>query len=274
MDNTESFDAAIAKNFKFNFIVNLFDVAFFMFAASFISSGAIFPIYVIHFTSNPIIIGLISIIGTAGYLIPQLFTANRVEQAPIKKFFPFNLGFFFERIPIFLLAPTTFFFATRSPVLALTVFFILLTWNTFGSGLLLVGWQDMIAKIIPVRSRGKFFGISNFLGNLAGILGATTVSWMLSKYDFPDGFVYAFICAAVFILISWGLFTASLESQTILEQNQQFSSKPSNPPPQILEAFGTMATVYLLVYAIERWSLPDGRAATYSWSIPGESFLC
>ena len=80
-----------------------------MFAASFISSGAIFPIYVIHFTSNPIIIGLISIIGTAGYLIPQLFTANRVEQAPIKKFFPFNLGFFFERIPIFLLAPTTFF---------------------------------------------------------------------------------------------------------------------------------------------------------------------
>ena len=27
----------------------------------------------------------------------------------------------------------------------------------------MVGWQDMIAKIIPVHSRGKFFGLSNFL---------------------------------------------------------------------------------------------------------------
>ena len=227
-----------------------------MFAASFISSGAIFPIYVIHFTSNPIIIGLISIIGTAGYLIPQLFTANRVEQTRLKDF-PFNLGFFFERIPIFLLAPTTFYFRTRSPVLALTVFFILLTWNTFGSGLLLVGWQDIIAKIIPVRSRGKFFGISNFLGNLAGILGATTVSWMLSKYDFPDGFVYAFICAAVFILISWvflGLTREPNDPRTKPAVSIWIISKPypkySDPTlifkdliTQIVKTFGTMATV-------------------------------
>jgi len=279
MNNIESFDLEIAKNFKFNFVVNLFDVAFFMFAGSFISSGTIFPIYVIHFTQNPITIGLISVIGTAGYLIPQLFTANRVELAPIKKFFPFNLGFFLERIPIFLLAPTTFFFATRSPVLALTAFFILLTWSTFGSGLLLVGWQDMIAKIIPVRSRGKFFGISNFIGNLAGILGATTVTWMLSKFDFPDGFIYAFVCAAVFIFISWVFLGLTREprdptTKPAVSNLDYFKTLPktlrSNPNfqryliTQIVKAFGTMATVYLLVYAIERWSIPDGQAATYS----------
>jgi MFS family permease len=279
MNIIESFDAEIAKNYKFNFTVNLFDVAFFMFASSFISSEGIYPIYVIHFTQNPIIIGLISVIATAGYLIPQLFTANRVELAPIKKYFPFNLGLFFERIPIFLLAPATFFFATGSPVLALTIFFILLTWYTFGAGLLIVGWQDMIAKIIPVRSRGKFFGISNFIGNFAGILGATTVSWLLSKYDFPDGFVYAFIFAGVFIFISWIFLGLTREprdpiTKPAISNLDYFKALPktlrSNPNfqrfliTQVVKAFGTMATVYLLVYAIERWSIPDGQAASYS----------
>ena len=35
------------------------------------------------------------VIATAGFLVPQLFTANLVERSPRKKFFPFNLGFFF-----------------------------------------------------------------------------------------------------------------------------------------------------------------------------------
>ncbi len=60
-------------------------------------------------------------------LLPQIFVANAVERAPRKKFFPVTLGFFFERLPVFLLAPATYFLATSRPGLALVIFFVLYT---------------------------------------------------------------------------------------------------------------------------------------------------
>jgi len=279
MDNVDHYNAEIRRNFKFNFTVNLLDVATFMFGSSFISTSGVLLIYITHFTKNPVLIGLIPVIATAGFLVPQLFTANMVERAPIKKFFPFTLGFFLERIPVFLLAPAAIFLAIRFPTAALAAVFLLISWQNFGAGLLMVGWQDMIAKIIPVQSRGKFFGLSNFIGNFAGILGATAVSWMLAKNEFPGGFVRSFALASVFILISWICLGLSREppdptTKPVVSHLDYFKALPrtlrSNPNfqryllTQIVSAFGAMASGFLLVYAIERWTISDGRAATYN----------
>src|SRR5512134_572565 len=95
----------IEQHYRWNFLVNALDGASFWFGMSFISSAVILPLYVSHFTTNPLLIGLIPVLSTAGYLVPQLFTANAVERAPRKKFFPATLGFFLERIPVLLLAP-------------------------------------------------------------------------------------------------------------------------------------------------------------------------
>ena len=61
----------------------------------------------------------------------------------------------------------------------------------------------MIAKIIPVERRGRFFGITNFIGNGAGILGAIAVPFVLDRFEFPLGYVMAFTFASVLIFISW-----------------------------------------------------------------------
>ena len=124
--NASTAQEEIERNYRWNFTVNALDGASFWFGMSFISSTIILPLYVRHFTDNPLLIGLIPFIATAGYLVPQFFSANAVERAPRKKFFPVTLGFFLERIPIFLLAPTTYFLANDQPVLALAVFFLLL----------------------------------------------------------------------------------------------------------------------------------------------------
>ena len=116
----------IERNFRWNFAVNTLDGASFWLGMSFISSTVILPLFVRHFTDNPLLIGLIPFLTTSGYLMPQLFTANLVERAPLKKYFPVNLGFFLERLPIFLLAPMTYLLAVSQPELALACFFILL----------------------------------------------------------------------------------------------------------------------------------------------------
>jgi MFS family permease len=277
--NTANAQQEIERNFRWNFLVNALDGASFWFGLSFISSTVILPLFVSHFTHNPLLIGLIPLLSTAGYLLPQMFTANTVERAPRKKFFPVNIGFFLERLPIFLLAPMTYFLATSQPTLALVCFFVLYTWHTFGAGVIIVGWQDMIAKIIPVDRRGRFFGITNFIGNGTGILGALAVPFIIDRSTFPTAYVLAFAAAGGLVFLSWIFLSLTREPAV-----------PSNKPPVshinymrslpdvlrrdrnfrmyllavIIFSLSGMATGFLVVYTVQNWKLPDGQASGYT----------
>jgi MFS family permease len=269
----------IERDYRWNFTVNALDGASFWFGMSFISYTIILPLYVSHFTTNPILIGLIPLFSTSGYLFPQIFTANAIERAPRKKFFPVTIGFFLERLPIILLAPSAYFFATNRPGLALAAFFILYAWHTFGAGLIVVGWQDLIAKIIPVDKRGRFFGITNFLGNGAGILGALAVPFIIEKFTFPLGYVISFGVAAVLIFISWIFLSLAREpavpsSKLPVSQMDYLRSLPDILRKdrnfrmyllsQVIFSLSGMATGFLTVYAVETWDMPDAQASGFT----------
>ena len=269
----------IERNFRWNFIVNTLDGGSFWFGMSFISSTVILPLFVSHFTSSLLLIGLIPFINTAGTLVPQLFMANAVERAPRKKFFPVTLGFFLERVPIFLLIPVTYFLATSRPVLALVSFFVLYTWHCFGAGFIIIGWQDMIAKVIPVDKRGRFFGITNFIGNGSGILGALAVPFVLDRTTFPTAYVLAFSAASALILISWFFISQTREpavysTKPPVSQLEYMRSLPEVLRKdrnfrmyllsQIIFALSGMATGFLVVYTVKTWNLPDAQASGFT----------
>jgi MFS family permease len=269
----------IERNFRWNFLVNTLDGASFMFGVSFISATVILPLFVSHFTHNPMLIGLIPFLNTSGYLLPQLFMANTVERAPRKKFYPVNLGFFLERLPIFLLAPVTYLLAIRQPELVLVSFFVLFTWHCFGGGVIIVGWQDMIAKIIPVDKRGRFFGISNFIGNGTGILGALAVPFVIDRSSFPTAYVLAFAAASVLIFLSWIFLSLTREppvpsSKPPVSQLNYLRSLPDVLRrdhnfrmyllSQIIFSLSGMATGFLVVYTVQTWKLPDAQASGFT----------
>jgi MFS family permease len=272
----------IERNYRWNFLVNTLDGASFWFGMSFISSTIVLPLYVSHFTDNPLLIGLIPFLNTAGSLLPQLFFANAVERAPRKKFFPATLGFFLERVPIFLLAPAAYFLATSQPVLALVTFLVLYAWHCFGAGVIIVGWQDMIAKIIPVDKRGRFFGITNFIGNGTGILGALGVPFVLDRFTFPMGYVISFTVAATLILLSWVFLSLTREpavhnSKPPISQLDYMRSLPAILRrdrnfrtyllSQIIFSLSGMATGFLVVYAVRTWNLPDAEASGFTLAL-------
>jgi MFS family permease len=277
--NTSSVQQEIAQNYRWNFLVNSLDGASFWFGMSFISATIILPLYVSHFTSSPLVIGLISFLSTSGYLVPQLFTSNAVERAPMKKFFPVTIGFFLERIPIFLLAPAAYFLATSQPHLALIAFLVLYAWHTIGAGMIVVGWQDMIAKIIPVEKRGRFFGITNFLGNGAGVLGALAIPFILNRYTFPLGYVISFALAAVLIFLSWVFLSLTREPAVqsskppvsqldylrslpeVLRQDRNFRMYLLS---QIVFYLSGMAIGFLAVYAVQTWHMSDATAGGFT----------
>jgi MFS family permease len=268
----------IERNYRWNFLVNTLDGASFWFGMSFFSSTIILPLFVSHFTDSPLTIGLISFLGWGGVFLPQLFMANAVGRAPRKKFFPVTLGFFLERLPIILLAPAVFFLAIRQPILTLVIFFVLYTWQNVGAGVILVGWQDMIAKIIPVEKRGRFFGISNFIGNGTGILGALAVPFVLENFTFPLGYVFSFAVAGGMFFLSWVFLSLTREpavysSKPPVSQLNYLRSLPEVLRrdrnfrmyllSQIIFSLSGMATGFLVVYTVQNWNLPDAEASGF-----------
>src|SRR5215213_9677558 len=64
------------KHLRYNIKVNMLDGGFFGLALGFASFGTILPLFVASMTSSATLIGLVPAIHSAGWLLPQLFTAN------------------------------------------------------------------------------------------------------------------------------------------------------------------------------------------------------
>lgn len=273
--------AEIKKNFKFNFTTNLIDGTFFWLGSSFFATRTIAPLFLSYLTEDTFIFGVFATIVSTGWLLPQLFTASWVQRSPLKKYFPVNVGFFTERLPILLL-PLAAWVTLRSEALAATLFVFLIGWHVIGAGVVAVGWQDMLAKIFPVEWRGRFFGITNFAGNATGILGASAAAWMLESFPFPYNFMYAFGTGGLFILLSWIFLALTREPKTSPKQpaEDQPSYWRSLVPilrtdinyrryllSQVVTSIGSMAIGFFTIYALRQWQVSDGMVSLFTTSL-------
>ncbi len=286
--DASDFEREVERNYRYNSVVNVLDGTFFWLGASFIASRTILPLYVSHFTDSKLVIGLLSTLAAAGWLLPQLFTANWVQRLPRKKVVVVNLGLFTERLPVVLMAPAAM-LSIRFPTLALIAFFVLFAWHVVGAGVVAVAWQDMIAKVIPLDRRGRFFGIANFGGTATGVLSAAAATWLLGHYDFPYDYVFCFAVAAVFIFISWVFLALTREpprvsQEPIISQREYWRRLPAILRAdlnfrryllsQVVIAMGGMAVGFLAVYAAQRWQLPDSQAGSFTASMLTGQALC
>ena len=270
--------AEVERNYRWNFAVNLLDGATFWFGLSFISSSTIAPLFVSKLTSSPLLIGLLAVIAQGAWYLPQLFAANFTEQLPRKKPIVINLGFFLERLPVWIIvaaAPL----ANVSLELACLVFFIGYTWHGVGAGVVAPAWQDLIARCFPVDRRGRFFGTTMFIGAAAGAVGAALSTWLLKTVPFPSNFFYLFTIAAAGLTASWAFLALTREPVQPVsvprQSNRQFLAKL----PRIvrrdhnfrrflvarsLMALGNMGVGFVTVSAIFRWDIADSTVGLYT----------
>jgi len=281
-DEEIRYQAEVKKHFRWNFAVNLLDGAFFWFGINFAAAGTILPLYVRHLTDSDLLIGLVATIAGAGWYLPQLLTANYVGRLPRKKPVVINIGFFTERLAFLGMAASAFLFAVRSPAFALMSFFLSLTWLNVGAGLIAVAWQEMVAKVIPVRYRGRLLGTANFVGTATGVLGAALAASILDRYPFPTNFGLCFVLAFLFILLSWASLALTREPSLhsrkpaislaeywrrlpdVLRRDHNFASYLL---ARVMTVLGRMGIGFLTVYAVERWQLTDGQAGLYTTAI-------
>lgn len=269
----------VKTNYRWNFTVNLIDGAAFWFGLSFISSATILPLFLSKLTTAPVWFALLAVLSQASWYLPQLFTAGVTERLARKKPIVINVGFFTERLPIWLL-PVSALLAPNQSALALLLFFFAYAWHGFGAGMIAPAWSDMIARIFPVDRRGWFFGFSSFIGTGLGAAGAIVSGWMLATFPYPQNFAYTFLVAAIAITLSWFSLALAREPvqpipahirekgdqswqkiKTIVRRDRNFRNFLSS---RLLANLGRMGAGFLTVAAIQQWQVSDASVGLYT----------
>jgi len=77
----------------------------------------------------------------------------------------------------------------------LALIFGLYAVQTLSGGITMTAWQDFIARLIPERRWGTFFGLQLGLGGALGAAGAAIAAATLAVWPFPQNFgILALIC--------------------------------------------------------------------------------
>ena len=154
------------RHTPWNFAVIVLDASAFMAGFAFVDVVAVLPVLLSNLTDSKVLIGLMLALQRAGWLLPQLLATSFVLHRPRKKPFFFH-PCLISRLPFLLLAAAFLSpWGAAHPTVLLWMLVGIFGLFFFGDGLSGVPWHDTIARTIPSRMRGRFFGSMQLLSGL------------------------------------------------------------------------------------------------------------
>jgi len=277
LPNAHTLHPEIVKHFRRNFFVNLMDAAFWFFGDSFVAAYTILPVFMSTLTDSPLLIGLIPALEGAGWFLPQLFLARHLEgknrRLPLVRI----LGLL-DRVPFLLLAVSAFFISKIDTNLAIGLFFVIYGIKVFSGGFVALPWQELIATVIPVSHRGRYWGMALISGRLMGMIGAALTGFILANVAYPTNYGYMFLCGFVSVMFSYIFlylnYEPAIERQapeagvpiwgritTILKADHNFAVYIINRGFVFLSFMGIG---FVTVYGIQKFDLPISYSAIFT----------
>ncbi len=251
------------RHLRYNFIVGLSDGGMFGVALGFATFSTILPLFVKTMTDSATLIGLVPAIHSAGWLLPQLFTAGHTSRLRRYKR-TVLLNTIHERIPFLGFAIVALLIPKIGFSWSLALTFLLLTWQGLGGGFTANPWTSMISKIIPPDTRGTFFGFQAGVANLFISGAAIMAGYVLNAYDSSLGFAVCFFIASFFFTLSWFALAMTREAEDtekVIEANQppfwdearRILKRDRNfnwfLVARVLSQFATMGFSFYIIYA-------------------------
>jgi MFS family permease len=272
-----------------NFIVNTLDAMSWFFGDTFAAYQTILPVFAATLTASPVIIGLVPAIHEAGWFLPQLFLANYIERLPRRLPAVLWMGVF-ERLPYLMLVLAALWLPKLAENTAVLLFVLLMVWKALASGFVALPWQELIASVMPMSLRGRFFGVSRFAGNFLGLGAAAIAGVVLSRQAYPHNYAIIFAIAFGGVVLSFIFLSLTREPSLpyiqsekkntlrvlarswlqILKNNVNFRRYLLS---RGLAYMGNMAFAFVAVYGIQKFSLPDAYAAVFTWILFGSGTI-
>ncbi|MFL5802950.1 MAG: MFS transporter [Roseiflexaceae bacterium] len=196
MSGAPSAETILSRNATRNFVLNVLDGTAYIFGVSMVSRYTVLPLFVSHLSSERWVQGLIPTLTYTGWALPALFMAPLVASRPRRK--PLiMLATIGERVPFLMLGLLLLLWPGVPATTLLVLFFGLYAIQTLSGGIAMTAWQDFIARLIPERRWGTFFGLQFGLGGVLGVASAAVAGGLLVALPFPRNFaILALICFA------------------------------------------------------------------------------
>lgn len=262
-----------------NFILNLFDGALFLFGMTFVSMVTILPVYLKQIGGSNIAIGLIPVVWALGFNFPQIIIANFTGNQPYKKKIVLVTALF-QRLPWLLLAFISL-LNTYSVGLnyGVALFFITLGLAAIGGGINLPAWFDLIAKLTPVKIRGKQFAFRLTLGSFMGILSGWLSIEILDRVKFPNNFSILFFIGFSIMMSSYWFLIRIVEDTPNPPRKKLNTLEFLNKLPLVLKQeknyknfliadvlliVAMISNAFIAVYAIEKFNLVNSYVGVFT----------
>jgi MFS family permease len=277
--NSHLLNPDVVKHFKRNYFANLMDAGFWFLGDSFAAAYTIMPVFMSTLTDSPILIGLIPALEGAGWFLPQLFLARFLEDKNRRLPIVLKLGFL-DRIPFLFLAVGALLIPKVNKGVAVALVLIIYAIKTFSSGFVALPWQELIATVIPVSHRGRYWGSSLVLGKLMGMVGAAMTGFLLISIAYPTNYAYMFGLGFICVSISFAFLTLNIEPEierSISPDNKNLSlwkrmGKILSADKNFLKFLINRGLVFLsfmglgfiTVYGIQQFHLPLSHSAYFT----------
>jgi MFS family permease len=262
-----------------NIIAIIGDVAFFMLGFSCMDPTTVMPQFLKELGASPQLIGLISGLRLLVLFAPQPYVAHRVHgRRRVKPFLVTACAI--GRLPMFLLFLLIWAYGHHR-TLALWAFVLFSLLFIGSDGFSIVPWTEIIGKSIPSNIRGRFFGAMQTVSSLAALGAPALVSTILSirALTFPRNYAILILLMATGLLLSMLMLLLIQEpdtppqedpERTFAEHLRRIPALWRNDPAlrwilttQFLLAGGGVASSFYVLYARERFGLPESYVAIY-----------
>ncbi|MEA4811852.1 MAG: MFS transporter [Anaerolineaceae bacterium] len=271
---------SVAREFKHNVIFNTLDVTFFVFADAFVNLSTIMTVFTATLTNSPFIIGLVPAILWTSWYLPQLFFSGIVSRQKMKLPFTLKMGVV-ERVPYMFMPVLALLIPHISKQMAITLLLGLMVWRGLGGGFSALPWQELMASVIPLSHRGRFWGVSRVFVQMAGVVGSLVATLVLGRFFYPYNYAIAFTIAIIAQWISFLMISKTREPEPenwqqpdpqqkaldfekfrhILRTDKNFVLYMA---ARSISFVGATATSFLAVYGIRRFGLGDNQAAIFT----------
>jgi MFS family permease len=245
------------------------------------SAGLVLALLVRQLGGSLALVGLLPSLQSGGFLLPQLLVGSRLQSWPYK--LPLYRRAALARIAAFVAVIGAIFAAgVVSHTVSLWLIVICYSVYNLGGGTSTLAFQDVVAKVIPPRRRGSFFGTRQLLGGLLTFaIAGPLVRWLLgesSPLAFPQNF--GALCTLALVAIAIGLMSFALVEEppqahvgppmrlgdvlrrapVILRSNRNYRWFIVS---RMLTRVGQIAEPFYLVYATEALGLPASVAGVF-----------
>ncbi|HHS96364.1 MAG TPA: MFS transporter [Chloroflexi bacterium] len=193
-----------------SFWLSVFNGALFNFAGRLIDPPVVLTWFVSQLTSSNLLIGLVTPLSQAGWLLPQVFVSARVQR--MRRKMPSYAAAAGIRIAAWLALAAAVWWV-ETPAILLAAFFALYTLAWIAAGLAGLAFFEVTAKTIPAWRRGRLFATRQLTGGILSLGAGWVVKAVLTHpaLSFPRNHAVLFLLYSIVIVPAMLAFIAIRE---------------------------------------------------------------